>query len=158
MRRASAHTNKLNDTVEPALIKLSETMQTLKNTLDHLGPLSTKVDQLESNWKKVSEEMQARVSPIVSADLVGNTALIEQNLSVVTASLTSISELTETSKGTVEWPASAVWPPAPARAQEEAMRLGDRRTQWSRANSSTMFPSSQVTRTTKFRTTGSSRS
>ena len=31
--------SKLNDTVEPALIKLSETMQTLQNTLDHLGPL-----------------------------------------------------------------------------------------------------------------------
>ena len=44
--------NKLNDTVKPALIKLSDTMQTLQNTLDHLGPLWTKVAQLGQTGKR----------------------------------------------------------------------------------------------------------
>ena len=72
--------NKLNDTVEPALAKLGETMQTLQSTLDHLGPLSAQVDQLTANWKKMSEDMQAQVAPIVSADIVTKITAIEQTI------------------------------------------------------------------------------
>ena len=59
--------NKTNNTVEPALLKLSETIKTLQNTLGRLAPVSTQVDQLQSNWKNMSEDMQARVVPIASA-------------------------------------------------------------------------------------------